>query len=118
MICSLLLFFTSPLRLRNKKCSRFLTLRTRRRVVIQGRHVNCYRAIALKLLIISKDVSDKSFSVRECCHTRPPYFFSMTLLPILRQIQRPSTQGHSSHAKYKNSRKIETYRNNQFQRIH
>ena len=32
-------------------------------------------------------------------------FFSMTLLPILRQIQRPTTQGHSSHAKYENSRK-------------
>ena len=27
-------------------------------------------------------------------------FFSMTLLPILRRIQRPTTQGHSSHAKY------------------
>ena len=24
----------------------------------------------------------------------------MTLLPILRRIQRPTTQGHSSHAKY------------------
>ena len=35
----------------------------------------CYRAIALKLLIISKNVSDKSFSVREGRHTRPPYFF-------------------------------------------
>ena len=33
-------------------------------------------------------------------------FFSMTLLPILRRIQRPTIQGHSSHAKYKNSRKI------------
>ena len=30
---------------------------------------------ALKLLIISKNVSDKSFSVREGHHTRPPYFF-------------------------------------------
>ena len=28
----------------------------------------------------------------------------MTLLPMLRQIQRPTTQGHSSHAKYENSR--------------
>ena len=37
------------------------------------------------------------------------YFFSMTL-PILRRIQRPTTQGHSSHTKYDNSRKIETYR--------
>ena len=46
------------------------------------------------------------------------YFFSMTLLPILRWIQRPTTQSHSSHEKYKNSRKIETYRNNNFQRIH
>ena len=45
-------------------------------------------------------------------------FFSVTLLPILRRIQRPTTQGHSSHAKYENSRKIETYRNNHFQRIH
>ena len=104
------------------------------------RHIKCYRAVALKLLIISKNVSNKSFSVREGRHTRPPYFlsvealrlrqgqlhffkmescfFSMTLLPILRQIQRPTTQGHSSHAKYENSRKIETYRNNYFEKIH
>ena len=34
------------------------------------------------------------------------FFLSMTLLPILRRILRPTTQGHSSHAKYKNSRKI------------
>ena len=33
-------------------------------------------------------------------------FFSMTLFPILRRIHRPTTQGHSSHAKYENSRKI------------
>ena len=33
-------------------------------------------------------------------------FFSMTLLPILRRIQRIITQGNSSHAKYENSRKI------------
>ena len=33
-------------------------------------------------------------------------FFSMTLLPILRRIQRPTAKGHSSHAKYENSRKI------------
>ena len=39
------------------------------------RPINCYRAIALKLLIISKNVSDKSFIVREGRHTRPPYFF-------------------------------------------
>ena len=45
-------------------------------------------------------------------------FFSMTLLPILGRIQRPTTQGHFRHAKYENSRKIETYRNNHFQRIH
>ena len=30
------------------------------------------------------------------------HFFA-TLLPILRRIQRPTTQGHSSHAKYENS---------------
>ena len=48
----------------------------------------------------------------------PCIFFSMKLLPILRRIQRRTTQGHSSHAKYENSRKIETYRNNHFQRIH
>ena len=35
----------------------------------------CYRWIALKLLIISKNVLDKSFSVREGHHTGPPYFF-------------------------------------------
>ena len=35
-------------------------------------------------------------------------FFSMTLLPILRRIQRPTTQGHFTHTKYENSRKIET----------
>ena len=73
------------------------------------RHIKRYRAIALKLLIISKNVSDKSFSVREGRHTGPPYFlsvevlklrqgqlrflkwnhvfFSMTLLPILRRNQ-------------------------------
>ena len=45
-------------------------------------------------------------------------FFSAKLLLILRRIQRPTTQGHSSHAKYENSRKIETYRNNHIQRIH
>ena len=33
-------------------------------------------------------------------------FFSVTLLPILRRIQRPTTQVHFSHAKYENSRKI------------
>ena len=38
--------------------------------------MKCYRAIALKLLIISKNVSDKSFSVGESRHTRLPYFFN------------------------------------------
>ena len=46
------------------------------------------------------------------------HVFFLTLLPILRRIQRPTTQGHSSHTKYENSRKIETYRNNHFQRFH
>ena len=41
----------------------------------------------------------------------------MTLSPILRRIQRPTTQDHTRHAKYENRRKIETYRNNHFQRI-
>ena len=39
------------------------------------RHIKCYRAISLKLLIISKNVSDKSFSVREGRHTGPLHFF-------------------------------------------
>ena len=39
------------------------------------RHIKCYREIALELLIISKNVSDKSSSVREGRHTGPPYFF-------------------------------------------
>ena len=43
--------------------------------VYRVRHIKCYRAIALNLLIISKNVSDKSFIVREGRHTRPPYFF-------------------------------------------
>ena len=42
----------------------------------------------------------------------------MILLPILRRIQQPTTQGHSSHAKYENSQNIEIYRNNHFQGIH
>ena len=90
------------------------------------RHIKCYRAIALKLFIISKNISEKSFSVREVRHTGPPYFFigggaeatssstllfkmepciflSIKLLPTLRRIQRPTTQGLSSHAKYENS---------------
>ena len=44
-------------------------------LIYRVRHIQCYRAIALKLLIISKNVSDKSFSVREGRHTGPPYFF-------------------------------------------
>ena len=91
-------------------------------------HIKCYRAIALKLLITSKNVSYKSFSAREGRHTGPPNFLSgvgaegrsrstplfkmepciyfwMTL-PIFKKIQQPKTQGHSSHAKYENSRKI------------
>ena len=65
--------------------------------IYRVRHIKCYRAIALKLLIISKNVSDKSFNVREGRHTGQPYFFyryvffSMTLLPIFRRIQRPTT---------------------------
>ena len=43
--------------------------------IYRVRHIKCYRAIALKLLIISKNVSDKSFSVREGRHTAPPYLF-------------------------------------------
>ena len=35
-----------------------------------------------------------------------PCIFFMTLLPILRRIKRPTTQGHISHAKYENSREI------------
>ena len=42
------------------------------------------------------------------------YFFSMTLLTIIRRIQRPTIQDHSSHANYENSPKFETYRNNHF----
>ena len=113
----------------------------RTRFLYRVSHIKCYRSITLiKVLIISKNVPDKSFSVREGRHTGTPYFFidggteamsrstplflmgpcifSMTLLPILRRIQRPTTQGHSRHAKCENSRKIETYRNNHFQRIH
>ena len=37
-------------------------------------YIRCYRAIALILLIISKNVSDRSFNNREGRHTRPPYF--------------------------------------------
>ena len=77
------------------------------------RHIKCYRAIALILLIMSKNVSDKSFRQKFQCSRRPSYwttlfflsvealklrqgqlhfftwnhvFFSITLLPILRPI--------------------------------
>ena len=104
--------------------------------IYRVRYIECYRARALKLLIISKNVSGKSFSVREGRHTRSTYsfigggaratsflkwnhvFFSVTLLPILKRIQRPTTQGHSCHAKYENIRKIQIYRDNHFHRIH
>ena len=43
--------------------------------VYRVRHIKCYRVIALKLLIIYKNVSDKSFSVREGRHIGPPDFF-------------------------------------------
>ena len=42
-------------------------------MIYRVRNIKCYRAIALKLLIISKNVSDKSFGVREGRHTGPPY---------------------------------------------
>ena len=51
-------------------------------VYIQVRNITCYRAIALKLLIISKNVSDKSISVREGRHTGPPYFLSVEALKL------------------------------------
>ena len=43
--------------------------------IIQGEHIKYCRAIALKLLIISKNSSDKNFSVWEGRHTGPSYFF-------------------------------------------
>ena len=73
------------------------------------------------------DHIQKCFRQKFQCSRRPSYstvlngtmyFFSMTLLPILRRIQRLTTQGRPSHEKYENSRKIKTYRNNHFQRIH
>ena len=42
--------------------------------IYRERYIKCYRAIALKLLIISENVSDKSFSVREGRYTGPSYF--------------------------------------------
>ena len=47
------------------------------------RHIKCYRAIALTLLIMSKNVSDKSYSVREVRHTRSPYFLWVQALKLL-----------------------------------
>ena len=69
------------------------------------------------LFLIGGDAEATSRSI-PLFSMEPCIFFSMTLLPILRRIQRPTTQGHSSHAKYENSRKIETYQNNHYQRIH
>ena len=57
------------------------------------------------------------FEMEPCIIITTDYYYRL-LLPILRRIQRHTTQGHSSNAKYENSRKIETYRNNHFQRIH
>ena len=50
--------------------------------VYRVRHIKCYRAIALKLLIISKNVLDNSFSVREGRHTGPAYFLSVEALKL------------------------------------
>ena len=44
-------------------------------LIYRVRHIKCYTVIALKLLIIFKNVSDISFSVQEGRHTGPPYFF-------------------------------------------
>ena len=60
---------------------------------------------------LNKDLNKRYVKIRQ---NGTMYFFSMTLLPILRRIQRPTTQGYSSNAKYENSRKIETYRNYAF----
>ena len=64
--------------------------------IYRVRHIKCYRAIALKLLIISKNVSEKSFRVREGRHTGPTYFYidggaeatsrSTPIFKILRQF--------------------------------
>ena len=54
--------------------------------IYRVRHIKWYRAIALELLIISKNVSDKSFSVQEGRYTRTPYFLSAEALK-LRQRQ-------------------------------
>ena len=46
------------------------------------KQINCYRSIALKLLIISKTISDKSFSVLEGCYTGLPYVLSVEALKL------------------------------------
>ena len=56
--------------------------------IYRVRHIKCYRAIALKLLIISKNVSDKSFSIREGHHTLPHYFFYRGLLGLPKEDAR------------------------------
>ena len=53
---------------------------------INEAHKKCYKAIALKLLIISKNVWNKSFSVREGRYTGPLYFLSVEA-PKLHQGQ-------------------------------
>ena len=57
------------------------------RVKYRVGHIKFYRAIALKPLIISKNVTNKSFSVREGRHTGPPYFFEITP-EILAEVMR------------------------------
>ena len=57
-------------------------------LIYRVRHIKCYRAIALKLLIISKNVSDKSLSVREGGHTGRCYRHYATLWQNPRKINR------------------------------
>ena len=52
------------------------------RYIYRVRNIKCYRAISLKLLITSKNISDKSFSVREGRHTGPPFFLSLEALKL------------------------------------
>ena len=42
--------------------------------IYKVRHIKCYRAIAFKLFIISKNVSDKSFSVEKASYWTTPFF--------------------------------------------
>ena len=51
-------------------------------MIYRVRHIKCYRGIALKLLIISKNVSDKSFSVREGVILDHPIFLSVEALKL------------------------------------